>query len=82
VKAWEFVKLAGALLVDPSDLLAVEEREQEPLILWRTFPQNPKEAEANFLNRCRQYAMLEELGGLVGVGPSYSVGAPGFHCTH
>lgn len=65
VKAWELVKLAKILLVDLSQLLAVEEPESQPLILWRELPKGQKEfKEANFLRHCQQYALLEELSGI------------------
>lgn len=62
VKAWELVKIARALQVDISDLLAIEEPEPRPEILWRAIPRGRKELiEAEFIQCCRQYALLEYL---------------------
>jgi Zn-dependent peptidase ImmA (M78 family)/transcriptional regulator with XRE-family HTH domain len=62
VKAWELVKLAQALRVDISDLLATEELMPRPEILWRAPPEgNKKLIEAEFIQNCQQYALLEHL---------------------
>lgn len=62
IKAWELVNLARILLLDLSDLLAMEESESQPAILWRQVPRVKKKLkEAAFLRRCRQYALLEQL---------------------
>lgn len=62
VKAWELVKLAQALQVEVPDLLATEEPEPYPVILWRASPKRQKELiEAEFIQRCQQYVLLEQL---------------------
>lgn len=62
VKAWELVSLARALRVDVSQLLTVEEPEPSAPVLWRKYPEADKELiEAEFLQRCAQYALLEKL---------------------
>lgn len=63
VKAWELVNLAKILRVEFSDLLASEEPEPYPEILWRIAPERHKKKliEAEFLQRCQQYALLERL---------------------
>jgi len=62
VKAWELVNLAKALRIDVSQLLNVEEPKPFAPILWRKYPETDKELlEAEFLQRCEQYALLEKL---------------------
>ncbi|GAH85544.1 unnamed protein product, partial [marine sediment metagenome] len=62
VKAWELVNLAKVLRIDISDLLSSEEPRPLPLVIWRKYPKRDKELiEADFLQRCQQYALLEEL---------------------
>jgi Zn-dependent peptidase ImmA (M78 family)/DNA-binding XRE family transcriptional regulator len=62
VKAWELVNLAKALRVDVSQLLTVEEPKPSASVLWRKYPEADKELiEAEFLQRCEQYALLEKL---------------------
>jgi len=62
IKAWELVKLAQALRFDIADLLATEEPAPHPEILWRESPKgNKKLIEAEFIQRCQQYALLEHL---------------------
>lgn len=62
VKAWELVKLAQVLQVEVSAFLATEEPEPLPEILWRAPPKGQKELiEAEFIQRCQQYALLEDL---------------------
>lgn len=64
LKAWELSKLAKILSVNLSTLLEIEEPEGQPLILWRQIPLvNKERKEKDFLQRCRQYATLEELSG-------------------
>lgn len=62
VKAWELVNLARVLRMEVSDLLNIEEPQTLPVVLWRKYPQRDKELiEADFLRRCQQYALLEQL---------------------
>ena len=62
VKAWELVNLAKALRVDVSQLLNVEEPKPFAPVLWRKDPKTDKELiEAEFLQHCEQYALLEKL---------------------
>jgi Zn-dependent peptidase ImmA (M78 family)/DNA-binding XRE family transcriptional regulator len=62
VKAWELVNLAKALRIDVSQLLSVEEPKPLAPVLWRKYPETDKELiEAEFLQRCEQYALLEKL---------------------
>jgi Zn-dependent peptidase ImmA (M78 family)/DNA-binding XRE family transcriptional regulator len=62
VKAWELAKLAKALFVDVTDLLAQENLVVEQPVLWRILPSNEVEIkEARFLKHCREYALLEDL---------------------
>ncbi len=62
VKAWELAKLARALRIDISDLLGPEDSQPLPLVLWRKNPRRNKELiEADFLQHCQQYALLEQL---------------------
>lgn len=62
VKAWELVNLARALRIDVSDLLSPEEPQPLSPVLWRKYPQRNKELiEAEFLQRCQQFALLEQL---------------------
>ncbi len=64
LKAWELSKLARILSVDLSTLLEMEEPKRQPIILWRQIPQvNKERKEKEFLQRCHQYATLEELSG-------------------
>lgn len=66
VKAWELATLAKILRVEVSDLLAIEEPESLPVVLWRQTPQEgTKIKEADFLKRCQQYGHLERLCGAV-----------------
>ncbi|MCH7922404.1 MAG: ImmA/IrrE family metallo-endopeptidase [Nitrospinae bacterium] len=65
VKAWELAKLAEVLHTDISEFLASEEPNPMPAILWRETPTTETKAkEAAFLQRCKQYAELEQLCGL------------------
>jgi len=64
VKAWELCKIAQALRVDVTQLLALEPLEITPFVLWRKAPENDKAIlEADFLQRCNEYAFLEKLSG-------------------
>jgi len=65
VKAWELAKLSKIFHVSVSDLLATDEPEALPSVLWRVLPKMDKEIkEKEFLKRCREYALLEELNGI------------------
>jgi transcriptional regulator with XRE-family HTH domain len=62
VKAWELFNLARALMLEISQLLTTEESELAVPVLWREAPSRDKEIiEAEFLKRCRQYALVERL---------------------
>lgn len=62
VKAWELVNLARVLRMEVSQLLSTEEPKPLAPVLWRKLPQRDKELiEADFLQRCEQYALLEKL---------------------
>jgi Zn-dependent peptidase ImmA (M78 family)/DNA-binding XRE family transcriptional regulator len=64
VKAWELARLAKALLVDMTDLLAQENLGVDQPVLWRVLPSNEAEIkEARFLKHCKEYALLEDLSG-------------------
>ena len=64
VKAWELAKLSKFLFVSLSDLLASEEPEAQPAVLWRVLPSSQITVkEARFLKRCKQYGILEDLSG-------------------
>lgn len=64
VKAWELAKLAQALHVSIVELLGAAEPVGASTVLWRKQPGENKEIrEAEFLERCRQYAFLESLVG-------------------
>lgn len=62
VKAWELAKLASILRTSVSTLLAQDELQQSPVILWREAPaSNASMIEKDFVYRCEQYAYLEKL---------------------
>jgi len=62
VKAWELFSLAKALFLDISQLAMMEESDLAIPVLWRESPSVDKEViEAEFLRRCRQYALVERL---------------------
>jgi len=64
VKAWELARLAKALLVDVTDLLAQENLGVDQPVLWRVLPSSEAEIkEARFLKHCKEYALLEDLSG-------------------
>jgi Zn-dependent peptidase ImmA (M78 family)/DNA-binding XRE family transcriptional regulator len=65
VKAWELAKLSRLLHVSLTDLLATEDPKPQPSVLWRVLPSPTQRSakEARFLNRCKEYALLEELSG-------------------
>jgi len=61
VKASELVKLARALRVDVTALLALSEADQ-PLVMWREKPAVGAEAlEADFLTWCERYAHVKRV---------------------
>ncbi len=67
VKAWELVNLARALRIDIGHLLAVEEPAARPAVLWREEPrENRAVLEAEFLQACEHYALVERLCGRCG----------------
>lgn len=62
VKVWELVNLAKVLYIDVSQLLSTEEPKPLAPVLWRKYPERDRELiEADFLQRCEQYALLEKL---------------------
>lgn len=65
IKAVEIAQLSRILLVPVADLLMPVEAEPDPSILWRAEPMQGREVtEARFLQRCNQYAWLEEAVGV------------------
>lgn len=67
VKAWELVNIARALHVDIGHLLRVEEPAARPAVLWREEPhENRAVLEAEFLQACERYALVERLCGRCG----------------
>lgn len=64
VKAFELVEIASALHTQMSDLLK-EAPILEPSVLWREQPAgNSKPIETEFLELCRNYALVEKLAGV------------------
>ncbi len=62
VKAWELVNLARVLRMEVSQLLNTEEPKPLAPVLWRKYPQRDRELiEADFLQHCEQYTLLEKL---------------------
>lgn len=62
IKAWELAALAKALSLDINELLITEELKANPAVLWRQRPKKDVETiEAEFINQCKKYAMLEKL---------------------
>jgi Zn-dependent peptidase ImmA (M78 family)/DNA-binding XRE family transcriptional regulator len=62
IKAWELVNLAKALHLDVSHLLSDDEPKPLAPVLWRIYPEHDRELiEADFLQHCEQYALLEKL---------------------
>jgi Zn-dependent peptidase ImmA (M78 family) len=65
LKAWELAQLANFLSVEMNELLRSEERQPDPIVLWREVPKNKKKlSEAAFIKRCQDYALLEQLSGI------------------
>ncbi len=61
LKALELFNVAKALFLDVSQLIT-DELEPPTPVLWRESPSDNKELiEAEFLKRCRQYALVERL---------------------
>ncbi len=57
VKAWELVRLARALRMSMTDLLADTSPGSDPVVMWRNQPAEAHEdREVRFLERCRRYA--------------------------
>ena len=75
LKASEVVQLAGLFHVSASDLLSGRVPASESFVLWREPDDSParREVEALFVERCRRFAFLEEVGGRSGrpTLPSY-----------
>ena len=67
VKAWELVNIARVLRVDIGDLLRVEEPAARQAVAWREEPGEKRPIlEAEFLQACERYALLERLCGTCG----------------
>lgn len=62
VRASELTKIAKALSVTVSDLLQETEPDRPP-ILWRKRPEDARRIEADFLLKCQQYKLLEDISG-------------------
>ena len=62
VKAWELAKIAKVLKVNLSAFFPKDNGpEAEPVVLWRQQPENFERMEANFINMCKDYRLVEEL---------------------
>ena len=62
VKAWELFNLAKALRLDVAQLLAKEASEPSAPVLWRKTPEmNRQLIEADFLQHCHEYALVERI---------------------
>jgi len=75
VKAWELVNIARVLRVDIGQLLRIEEPSTRAVVLWRQQPgENRTILEAEFMQACERYALLERLCGHCGEAdlPSWS----------
>ena len=67
VKAWELANIAGALHIDIGLLLRVERPAARAAILWREQPgENRAILEAEFLQACDRFAVVERLCGRCG----------------
>lgn len=67
IKASELSELSHILSINMNDLLRVEKPERKPVVLWRQSPEERKKSmEALFIQRCRQYALLENLSDMKG----------------
>lgn len=61
VKAWELSKIAQLFAV-PMDFFLEDTSDSQPLVLWRAGPQKKQALlEENFLRKCSDFTMLEEL---------------------
>jgi Zn-dependent peptidase ImmA (M78 family)/transcriptional regulator with XRE-family HTH domain len=60
IHAWELAKTAQVLHLNVAELLAVPSAEV-PRVLWRKRPENAALIEADFLEKCQQYRLLEVL---------------------
>jgi len=64
VKAWELVNIARVLRVDIATLLQDQEPAPRAVVLWREGPVEEREIrEAEFVQACERYALLERLCG-------------------
>jgi len=62
IKAWELFNLARALKTDVAVLLAENATAPMAHVLWRKTPtQNRRLLESDFLQRCKEYALVEKL---------------------
>ncbi len=67
VKAWELVNIAKVLCVDIGALLRVEDPATRQRVAWREEPGEKRAVlEAEFLQACERYAMVERLCGRCG----------------
>lgn len=65
VKAWELVRLAKALRIPMTDLLAEKEPGAIPVVRWRNQPVEERASrEERFLERCRRYAHVTSAVGM------------------
>lgn len=65
VKVWELFKLAEALFIDISRLTSKVANTKLSTVYWRRVPSNNRKVyEADFENKCNQFALVERLCGL------------------
>lgn len=61
LKVWELFNLAKALFIEVSEMMG-DEQSSPVAVLWREAPAADREViEAEFIKRCRQYALVEKL---------------------
>ena len=62
VKVWEMAKIADAFHVEMSAFLPPKQKKKfEPFVLWRERPKDHKRIEAEFINKCKDYQLVESL---------------------
>jgi len=62
VKVWELAKVAEALHKDLTFFLPNQAKPNaEPFVLWRYKPEENSNLEAEFIKKCREYRLLEQL---------------------
>ena len=64
VKAWELSKIAKVLNIGIGQLLPNETQKEAPYVLWRERPTEFKRIEAQFIHKCKNYKLLEDLLGV------------------